>query len=128
MGAGRLEVEALAMVGPDEVEGRTLAEQLGAVAGDLVRGVCTATPSPRSGNPTTTGVDALRIAASWTSLGDQDAGEKLASGELRVTRFPGNPPGARQDDAAVPLAGCWSDYEHPIAIGWSRRSRSPCQR
>jgi hypothetical protein len=50
-GAGRVEVQALALVGPDEVEGVALAELVGAVAGIRCAGVRTATHSPRGGIP-----------------------------------------------------------------------------
>jgi hypothetical protein len=46
-----MQVQAPAMIGPDEVEGMMLAEPVGAVAGDPVRGVRTATHSSHSGKP-----------------------------------------------------------------------------
>ena len=62
-----------------------LSEQVGAVAGDPVRGRSSGDPLAPKRDSTTTGLDGVRIATSWGSVRDQDAATCQASVARIVT-------------------------------------------
>ena len=94
-GAGQVEVEALAMVGSDEVERVALSEQVGAVAGDPVSECPHGDPFASERNPTTTRLNGVRIAGSLRRHRDQNAGRGYGEG-LQRSAFGSDVPATRR--------------------------------